>query len=113
MTGRAVGLRTLAVLLALSSFPACTNEPAKQNLGLPADNDGAKCDVAILGDATRNDLLATIATAHGVTVKISGPRKVADVGSLRFLSTEQDSIATQAALAWDADLILLAVDATQ
>jgi translation elongation factor EF-Tu-like GTPase len=32
---------------------------------------------------------------------------------LRFLSSEDDSIATQAALAWDADLILLAVDATQ
>jgi translation elongation factor EF-Tu-like GTPase len=32
---------------------------------------------------------------------------------LRFLSSEEDGISVQAALAWDADVILLAVDATQ
>jgi translation elongation factor EF-Tu-like GTPase len=113
MTARAVCLRIIAVLLSLSWLLGCSNEPAKQNVALPAENPGAACHVAILGDVTRNDLLRNLANAHGVTVKASGVRKVAEAGSLRFLSSDEDSISVQAALAWDADLILLAVDATQ
>jgi translation elongation factor EF-Tu-like GTPase len=113
MTGRIVGLRSLAVLLLFYWLPGCSNEPAKQNVAQPAENPGATCNVAILGDATRNDLLTSIATAHSATIRISGPRKVVEAGSLRFLSSDEEQIATQAGLAWDADLILLAVDATQ
>lgn len=113
MTGRTVCLRMFAVLLFVTSISACRNESAKQAVGLPIASSDATFNVAILGDATRNDLLTKIGAAHDVTVKIIGPRKVVDTGSIRFLTCEQDSIATQCSLAWDADLIMIAVDATQ
>jgi translation elongation factor EF-Tu-like GTPase len=62
-------------------------------------------------------LLTRIAAEHKAIVNTIANRTVAEVrqgkASFRFLSSAEDRIATQAALAWEADLVLLAVDATQ
>jgi len=60
------------------------------------------------GDATRNDLLTNIATAHGVTVKIVDLGRSQTQDLWRFLSSEEDSIATNGACV-GRRLILLAV----
>jgi Elongation factor Tu GTP binding domain len=117
MTGRTVAWRMLAVLLALSGLAGCRSDPAEQKAAPSAEQAATAFNLAILGDATRIDLLTAIATAHEATVQISGLRKVAEIrreaALMRFLSSADDNIATQAALAWEADLLLLAVDATQ
>ena len=73
-------------------------------------------DVALLGDATRIDLLRALAATHQSTSRSSGNRlevAIRDGGSLfRLLATADDGVAAQAGLAWEADLVLLAIDAT-
>jgi hypothetical protein len=117
MTRGTLVLCTFAVLLSLSWLAGCRNDPPEQKAAPSAEQPDAAYNVAILGDATRIHLLANIAAAHDATVKTIGPRKVAELrqgaGFCRFQSSGEDSISTQAALAWEADLTLLAVDATQ
>lgn len=117
MTVCTVASRTLAISLLLSWVAGCQDNPVKQKVASPAVLPAATYNVAILGDSTRIDLLTTIAAAHATPVNTDGSRTTADLGretaKLRFLSSREDTVATQAALAWEADLVLLAVDARQ
>jgi translation elongation factor EF-Tu-like GTPase len=116
MTQRSVVLPTLGVLLWLSWAAGCSNDLAEQK-GAPPAPGVSTYHVAVLGDGTRTDLLRSIAAAHEAAVSTSGNRMVAEVRQgtsvFRLLSASQDSISTQAGLAWEADLVLLAVDATK
>lgn len=108
---------TSALWLSLSWFAGCSHGPAEQKEVSSAKQPIVIYNVAVLGDASRNKLLAEIAVAHDATVNTSGSLTVADVGKeprvFHFQTAAEDSASTHAGLVWGADLTLLAVDATQ
>lgn len=105
-----------AAILLLACAPGCDKQPDKQDAGATSTPAPTIYEVALLGDKTRTDLLSSIASKFGSTVDTSGNQMVAEMRYgdrvFRLLVIADDNTAAQAGLAWDADLVLLAVDTT-
>ncbi|MFI5381871.1 MAG: GTP-binding protein [Tepidisphaerales bacterium] len=73
--------------------------------------------VALMGDSTRTDLLGSIASAFGVSSRSTGDQRciVMQRGNCeyRLIAADDDRAPSQARVAFQADLAILAVDATQ
>jgi translation elongation factor EF-Tu-like GTPase len=108
---------TIAAVLCVTGTTGCGKEPDKQDTAARPRPPTSTYDVALLGDKTRSDLLTSIASAYQSTIKRTGNRMLVEVrqgdSAFRLLSIAEDSVVAQAGLAWEADLVLLAVDATQ
>jgi hypothetical protein len=117
MSVRCIFSRLLAAILCVVYAAGCTKEPDKQDIAPTPRLAATSYNVALLGDTSRTNLLTRIASAFQSTTKTTGKRMVAEIrqgGSIfRFLSIADGSVVAQAGLAWEADLVLLAVDATQ
>ncbi|MHB1038254.1 MAG: hypothetical protein ACYC35_23080 [Pirellulales bacterium] len=113
MTEPAAYLRTLLVALVVCSA-GCIKAPSNRESPPTSASRPTTYDVALVGDETRVDLLRALATANHSATKASGNRIVAYVRrgntQFRLFSTADDDPAAQAALAWEADLALLATD---
>lgn len=80
-------------------------------------SDAKEFSVAILGDTTRCDLLRSIASSTGSEVHEDGMSLAVDVQeggrTYHFRTTRDETTTAHARLAWEADLMLIAVNATK
>ena len=90
------------------------HEPIRSDLG--KQSTPVSITVALLGNPSRVDLLESIASTLGVECKTLDELVSADVHqgerTFRFRATRDETTVAQARLAWEADLVLLAVDAS-
>src|ERR1700687_104764 len=117
MTKRWTLLCGLIAVFSLVLAIGCGKEPDKQGAPPTWRPAATIYDVALLGDETRADLLRNIASAYQSKVETSGNRLSAEVrhehSTFRLVCATDDNPEAQAGLAWEADLVFLAVDATQ
>lgn len=114
------------VVIVLSLVAGCVGQHEPPRADVDGQREASRADVgvqstpvsitvALLGDRSRVDLLKSIASTLGVDCKTVGESVAADVNqgerAFRFRATRDETTVAQARLAWEADLVLLAVDA--
>ena len=117
---------TLAVIV-LSLVAGCNAKPQANSANVDGQRESSnsnvarqsipvKITVALLGDGSRVDLLESIASSFGLDLQSDGKSVAVDVPqgerTFQFRATRDEMTVAQARLAWEADLVLLAINAT-